>query len=448
MPAETLPELVDRVSRALSDLGRRTRVLSEIAWDRAVEAEFFAKRARELPVVTYNVDHDALRDRAVQFEALAQSIEGSDEPVRTYLRATARSFAAANLLLDSLGTLDFYRRSRDLYGGAKTRFVGSNLRNIDLAEHLSARLATHGYDGAHPRDHDDDPATMDAETFAQWFRDRAERRSPALKIRVEVDPDLSARMIAGRTRVRVRSDATFSEWEAEGLWAHEVETHALTAQNGALQSRLPFLASGGPRSTRTQEGLATFAEIDARRLSPSRMERLALRVKLVAMAEDGADFLVLYRYLLEQGNTEREAYLDAQRICRGGKVTGGAPFTKDACYLAGLLDVYAFLKAFARGGHRDELELILAGRCALEDLHALVILRTEGLLDAPRFLPPWLHNWRGLLPYFAFVSFAQELNLEVIEARYSAVISLAGSQRQSYPPPPLSVPDRASDGEV
>ena len=52
-----------------------------------------------------------------------------------------------------------------------------------------------------------------------------------------------------------------ARWEAEGLWHHEVEIHALTAQNGAAQSEAPFLSSGGPRTTRTQEGLAVFAEL-------------------------------------------------------------------------------------------------------------------------------------------------------------------------------------------
>jgi hypothetical protein len=129
-----------------------------------------------------------------------------------------------------------------------------------------------------------------------------------------------------------------------------------------------------------------------------RLERLATRVKLVGMAEQGASFLDLYRHLVERGSPERDAYFDAQRICRGGTVSGGAPFTKDACYLAGLLQVYAFLNVFVRGGFRDETELLVCGRIDLEDIVALVKLRALGVLSRPVHRPRWLRQWDTLLP--------------------------------------------------
>lgn len=434
MPTETHEALLDRVTQALSSIGRRSKLLSDIAWPRAVEDQFFADKCEKLPEIHYAYDWDGLKARAEAFESLARSIDGDDH-VHEFLRDTVRSFGEANRLLLAVGTVEFFRISRDLYGGARTRFVGTNIRNIDLAEHMLDRLKIHGYDGSHPRDDEEEPETWDAERFAQWMRDRAAARRPAMQLEITVDRDLSAKVIAGRERVRVRADTTFSEWEAEGLWAHEVETHALTAQNGAHQKRAPFLSGGGPRSTRTQEGLAVFSELEARRLSPARMQRLAMRVKLVDAAEEGASFIDLYRMLLEHGSSPRDAYLDAQRICRGGRVEGGAPFTKDSCYLAGMVEVYSFLSAFARGGHRDELAMLLAGRCAIDDLDALVVLRREGLIDPPRFVPPWFANWRGLLPYFAFSSFFNELSLSSVEQRFASLIELAGAQRKSDPPP-------------
>ncbi len=434
MPTETHGALVDRVARSLSSIGRRSKLLSDIAWPRSAEDEFFASKCQKLPEVHYEYDWDMLRSRAEAFEALAETVDGDDH-VHVFVRDTVRSFAEANRLLLSVGTVEFFKKSRDLYGGARTRFVGTNIRNVDLAEHLIDRLRVHGHDGSHPRDDEEEPETWSAEEFAQWLRDRAEVRRPKMAIEVSVDRDLSAKVIAGRDRVRVRADTTFSAWEAEGLWAHEIETHALTAQNGALQKRAPFLSGGGPRATRTQEGLAVFAELEARRLSPARMQRLAMRVLLVAAAEDGADFIELYRMLIEQGSNPRDAYLDAQRVCRGGRVEGGAPFTKDACYLAGMVEVYSFLSAFARGGHRDELAMLLAGRCAIDDLDALVVLRREGILDPPKFVPPWFANWRGLLPYFAFSSFFNALSLDSVEERFASLIELAAAQRKSDPPP-------------
>src|SRR5688572_33223792 len=64
----------------------------------------------------------------------------------------------------------------------------------------------------------------------------------------------------------------------------------------------------------------------------------------IQMAEDGADFLDLYRFFLGRGHDEENAYDNARRVCRGGLVEGGAPFTKDVCYLDGLLRVTNFLR--------------------------------------------------------------------------------------------------------
>ncbi len=441
---QTLSKLVASVSEALTLVGSRSKLLSDIAWPRAVEEKFFDHGADRLPEVEYNFDRDMLQDRVNKFAAIVQSIEG-DEPERAFLRDTVQSYADANRLLLAAGTSEYFRISRELYGGARTRFVGTNTRNIDLAEHLLERLAIHGYDSSHPADNEEDPTVMSAQEFAVWLTEQAKLRRPQLPLTAVVDDQLSAKVIAGRERVRVRGGAQFGLWEAEGLWVHEVETHALTAQNGARQQKMPFLAAGGPRTTRTQEGLAVFSELEARRLSPARMQRLALRVKLVAMAEDGADFLDLYRYLRSRGAAERDAYLDAQRVCRGGKITGGAPFTKDSVYLAGLVEVFTFFNTLARGGHRDEIELITVGRIALEDMEALVHLRRAGLLSAPPFVPPWLHNWRGLLPYFSFLSFINELPLTGVEARFAPVVALAQAQTESYPPGPADDAAAAED---
>ncbi|HWL89242.1 MAG TPA: tyrosine/phenylalanine carboxypeptidase domain-containing protein, partial [Polyangiaceae bacterium] len=113
------------------------------------------------------------------------------------------------------------------------------------------------------------------------------------------------------------------------------------------------------------------------------------------------------------------------RVCRGGMPEGGAPFTKDACYLAGLLHVHAFLAAFVRGGFRDETELLFSGRISLDDVAALAELRSMGLLSRPLHRPRWLARWNTLLPYFAFNSFMEAIDLGSVEARYGKVIAHA-----------------------
>jgi uncharacterized protein (TIGR02421 family) len=408
------------VNRALCALKSKGNLLEDIAWSRDVEEAFFASKCSRLPSPSYEIDRDALDDESKRLEELAKSIEG-DEPVSNYLRAAVRSAVDRNRLISAIGTKPFGKLSREIYGGARTTFYGLAVCNLDLANHLLERLRVFGWDEAKDRT----PKRVGAEQLAAELEARITAHRPKLDVAVVLDDRCSSKAIAGMSRVRVRPDATFEPWEADGLYVHEVETHVFTAHNGANQELAPFLKNGGPRTTPTQEGLAVFAELHHHSLATPRLERLAVRVKMVEMAEDGASFLDLYRWLVERGSAERDAYLDVARICRGGLVEGGAPFTKDACYLAGLLHVYAFLSTFVRAGFRDEVEMLVAGRIALEDVVALVELRAMGLLSRPKYRPRWLEQWSTLLPYFAFASFMDEVKLAPVEAHYRQLIELA-----------------------
>ncbi|HRI64324.1 MAG TPA: flavohemoglobin expression-modulating QEGLA motif protein [Polyangium sp.] len=414
-----LEDIISRVDQALG--GKKGgKLLAEIAWPRKVEEEFFRRGEDELPKITYAVDRDGVEERIAGLAAVEKSLRG-DAPVIFWLRATVKSHIDGNRLMLAVGTKAFHHLSREIYGSARSSFYGYPLRNVDLADHLFTRLKTYGWDAA------TDPETqpISAKELQEILSARIAARRPHMQVEVLIDDGITAKVIAGMSRVRIRPDATFALWEAEGLYHHEIETHALTAHNGARQKRATFLRSGGPRTTRTQEGLAMFSELYNRALSIDRIERLALRVKLVDMAEQGASFLDLYRFLVGRGSAKRDAYFDAQRVCRGGLVQGCAPYTKDACYLAGMLEVYTFLSAITRGGFRDELELLVCGRIHLDDITALARLRSMGLLERPAYLPGWLEHWRTLLPYFAFTSFLAGIDMAPVEAHYSELIRTA-----------------------
>ena len=424
MKTEHARELLERVARALGALRSKGNLLDELAWPREVEERFFASRCEELPEPVYAVDRDALEDESKRLEELAASIDG-DEAIPTFLRSAVRSAVDRNRLILTMGTRAFGALSREIYGGARTTFYGLPVTNVDLADHLLARVKVQGWDEAKDRA----PKRIGAEELAADLKERIAAHRPKIDVDVLLDERCTSKAVAGMTRVRIRPDATFEPWEAEGLYVHEVETHAFTAQNGAGQALAPFLKSGGPRTTPTQEGLAVFAELHHRALATPRLERLAARVKMVAMAEDGADFIELFRWLVDRGASPRDAYLDVVRICRGGLVEGGAPFTKDACYLAGLLHVYAFLSTFVRAGYRDEVEMLVSGRIALDDVVAVVELRGMGLLTRPKHRPTWLDRWSTLLPYFAFASFMDAVELAPVEAHYRDLVALANDAR-------------------
>jgi uncharacterized protein (TIGR02421 family) len=402
------PELRDaylsKTMVVLEPLTRELRFLETIGWPRAVEEAFFASGASKLPQPSYTLDRDYAKAAIPTLEHLHDDLLG-EHVMLDWLRATVRSFIDAYRMLLAIGTADFYHRSLELYGGASTTAFDRDSTNLDLAQHIERRI------GGQARFVETE--ALDTTAFVAFMEAKIAARTPHIELEVIRDKNLSAKVICGRTRMRVREGAAFGHAEAEGLWLHEVETHALTAQNGAAQARLPLLVSGGPRTTRTQEGLAVFSELYGGALSSPRLLRIAQRVRLVGMAEDGASFLDLYRVLVERGLPERDAYLDAQRVCRGGLVGGGAPFTKDACYLAGLLDIYTLLRFMLRQTSPLFGELFVSGRVHADDLLALCWLRSEGVLDKPRYMPCWASDWDVLLAYFAFSSFLSEVDVDL-----------------------------------
>lgn len=418
-PAAVLRAL-DEASPIFQRVSKTTRFLDALAWPRAVEREFFARGASVLPEPRYEVDGDAARDNLAALRSLDAALEG-EHLVLSWLRNVQASYEASNRMLLEVGTRRFYELSREVYGGARTTSLDVDTTNLDFAEHVAARLGPvlDERAAAPPRRGEE---RLDADAFIASVESRLARRRPKLSIELVKDEDLSAKVLCGMTRLRVREGATFDPVEARGLYFHEVETHALTAQNGDLQARVPFLRGGGPRTTRAQEGLAVFAELYEHSLTSGRLRRLVERVRMVAMAEDGASFLDLYRYLLERGEAPQNAYLDARRICRGGPASGGAPFTKDASYLAGLMEVYNFLRVTVRAHAGYLPRLLVTGRLALDDLEPLAWLRGHGLLAEPRYLPRWAERWDELLAYFAFTSFLNEVDLAPIEARFARLL--------------------------
>jgi hypothetical protein len=52
---------------------------------------------------------------------------------------------------------------------------------------------------------------------------------------------------------------------------------------------------------------------------------------------------------------------------RGGLVEGGAPFTKDGCYLDGLLRVTNFLRIALVKGQSQLVRMLFVGKLAVDD---------------------------------------------------------------------------------
>ncbi len=410
-------ERIRRATRILREAERPVRVLRTIDWPVSVREVFFAAGERELPRPAYATPD--IR-RALEGVAAARALIDGDDAIAGWLRRQADAIERGARMLAACGTREFHEHAALLYGTPKAPLADGTSTSLELALMLEDVLAdlTHIDLGAPA------PTCHPAEALADQLRQAVSRHFGADAPPVLLADDLSANAVATSQGIRLRRNATFSDRDAALLLHHEAFIHVATSLNGRAQVDLPVLASAHPGTTRTQEGLAVFAELIGGSMEPERMMRLADRVLAIQMAIEGADFLQVYRYFVERTRGNREqAFENTRRIFRGGLLSGGAPFTKDVVYLDGLLRVHNFLRAAVAGGRADCIHLLFCGKLDIEDVPALGQLAARGLCAEPRFLPPWARDLRFLVSYLTFSAFLDRVELSRIRAHYADVLA-------------------------
>ncbi len=413
--AEGERERLSQAAHLLRKAERGVRVLRSIAWPPEVAIRFFESGARELPVVDYAMSDP--QPVLADVDAARALIDGSS-PVHRWLGKVADSIANGSRMLAAIGTPDFHRLSCQLYGAPTHKLTDGIRCPLDLARHLDQTLD-------HFSDHDlypNMPARLDAESVAATLRRVVQRYFPSKAPEVEVVDHLSANALAGAGRIRLRRGATFSDRDVRQLVHHEAFVHVCTTLNGLEQTAFPILAGGHPGTTKTQEGMAVFAELISGSMDPDRLRRLADRTIAIQMAIEGADFVQVYRYFLERTDDPPQSFENARRVYRGGVLTGGAPFTKDGVYIEGLLRVHNFLRSVVQLGRMDCLHLLFCGKLDLGDVSAVAILAAEGLCEAPRFLPPWASDLRFLTAYLAYSSFLAQVDVHAVRSHYARLL--------------------------
>ncbi|KQV11458.1 hypothetical protein ASC74_08935 [Pseudomonas sp. Root329] len=407
MTAAPLSEL----DAALPGLARKIRVLDALAWPDGVEEAFLTRwRAgqAELPRVELRP-----RDHSTDIAALEAFIGRCDEghPAGRHLAMTARSYATAGLMLGAIGTPAFTQYSSALYRRPDFYYSRLKLSMLDAAQFfLKTTDALLGGARIPPC-----PAEIPAEVFAAWMQPELDRFFGPGRITVVLDPTLAAKAIAGASRIRLRASALFSELDKNQLLQHEAFVHVATAQNGALQPNLKSLGLGAPRTTQTQEGIATLAELFTGSMDINRLRRLALRVLAVQQALDGADFIQVFEGFLAAGQSQEESFRSTQRVFRGADLRGGSAFTKDAAYLTGLLGVHTLLRIAIRDNRPELVGHLFAGRLSLGDTVRLAPLFESGWLQGPVHVPAWASDLRLLAANLAFSAFISRIKLDVLD---------------------------------
>ncbi len=413
-----MAEAQDRLDR-FAELDRRLvaavkgiKLLASVSWPMSVQSEFLQRwhaGRPQLPAVSYTpTDFTATREELLAIAHLADA----SHPVGDYLQRTAQSWLIATQLLDAVGTPAITEHSVRLFGRPGDRLPGGNVSNIDAAQHF--------IELANELDKETVGTEADYCIPAETLRDELQARISEFfnqhKVAVTIDPNLIAKAAAGPTRIRLRAATCFSEYDKHQLLEHEAFVHSLTALNGRSQPNLGSMALNSPRITATQEGLATFAELMSGSIDIGRMKRISLRIIGIDKALSGADFIDVFRFFLDAGQTDADSFTSAMRVFRGAPLTGGCAFTKDTVYLHGLLSVHTFFRWALKHQKLKLCRWLFAGKMALHDVIALEPFFDSGYIAAPVYLPPWVQQASGMAGVLAFSLFANRIRLDHVEA--------------------------------
>jgi uncharacterized protein (TIGR02421 family) len=405
---------IEKLSNLIVDASKSIKILTHIGWPQRIKQTFFAQKESKMPEVTYSKF-----DSSNCYQSLnkAKKLLG-DNAIDDWFSSKIDVMETSARLLEHCGTNAFFKYSTELYGAPMSALRDEVTTPLDLAlqfRKISANLT--GCDLGEPP-----KACILATTVAKEMRQAMAFLFADAAPKVYVVDDLSANALAGAQSVRIRKSACFTDKDVSQLIHHEAFVHVATSLNGQAQPILKLLAINSPASTKTQEGLAVFAELISGSIDIDRLNRLADRVIAIQMSIDGADFMEIYQFYKERTNNPEQSFENARRVFRGGVLTGGAPFTKDVVYLDGLLRVHDFLKSLVSSGRADCLRLLFCGKLDIEDIPMLGWMMSTGICKPALYLPPWASDLRFLVSYLAYSTFSSEINFQDVHKHHKKML--------------------------
>lgn len=394
----------------LCQLAKPIKILSTLGWD-AVHCEVFLDELHKgnphLPKIEYApADHSDLRRELVKIMRACDQTH----PVGRYIFQTAWCYVVAARMLENVGKPDFFKFSEMLYGRPSDR-IGS-ISNLELSDDF-VRI-TSDFAAVMPENTEAQHCILPT-AVAEELTAKSEAFFGGPRLSVVIDPHLASKAAAGSERVRIRGMTHFSRAEINQLLEHEIYVHSATMLNGKNQLHLKSMGLGSPRTTATQEGLATFAEFVTNTMDLGRLRRIALRIKATQIAMDGADFIEVFRFFVAAGQSKQESFQSAARIFRGGDVKGKVVFTKDTVYLKGLLSVHTFLRKAIESRKILYPMHLFAGRMTLGDVHSLEEFFGNSFIQDATFKPAWVANQEGLAAFLCYSAFTNKLNLSEVQ---------------------------------
>jgi uncharacterized protein (TIGR02421 family) len=401
---------IERLDSALVRASGKICATNSLEWPLASEEIFLQNwRKGNLQLPEVNATPRNLSENIKALDSIVKRCDEAD-PVEKFLAATAESYADCAHMLSHVGTREFTRYSTKIYGRPDIVYKLQGLTPVDSAKFFLNIIG----DLLHNTHFPPTVSDISAPEFVGWLKAEVDEFFEHDSVEVVLDPKLASKALAGATRIRVRGSRNFSPQDKDQLLYHEAFVHTATLLNGKKQANLKSLGLASPRTIRTQEGIAVMSEMISNAMDITRLQRIALRVLAVKMALDGADFIEVFKYFLDNGQSPEESVRAAQRIFRGGDVKGGVVFTKDSVYLEGLLEVHTFMRVAIWDNRPNLIRNLFAGRLTMADALRLDPLFLSGWLQSPVYVPLWASDMTRLAANLSFSVFMSNIKLEKV----------------------------------
>lgn len=418
-------EKVQNISQKLVQAQAPIRILDAIKWDPSIEAAFRNSKFQALPKVNQNYyesiplgfDPETKSQEITEILKEIPKTLGEEDDLGKIFIASCEQYLDVIQMLVNRGTKKFYEFSRRLYGSPHDHFLGDKNTILSLAQLLNEILSAVDDTQVGP------PVIKDinAEETVRILSSRLEKFFGPGVVTVSVSDGIVADAAAGSSYIKINPAAEFSQKEIDVLEVHEGWVHVVTSVNGASQPYASWLSKGPPRCIQTQEGLAVLMEVLTLRSYPLRLKKISDRIRGIHLSEEGADFKELYDFYLNEGYSEGDAFRNGMRVCRGGLVGGGAPYTKDISYCRGFIENYNFLRVAIRWGKPELIRFLFVGKLHIDDVPLLYRKHLEGLIDFPKFLPPPFKDLSGLVVWMSFSNFLNRVNLDEVQRRFEGL---------------------------
>jgi uncharacterized protein (TIGR02421 family) len=415
---QTIRELSERIVNAQKPI----RILDALKWDASIQ-----QKCKKLPAIDQNYYQTKNplsfnpKQKIEEFRDIERSIRrrlGQYSGVGSIMTRMCYEYCRVIDLLMSRGTPRFTEVSQELYGSSEDAFhVGApTLKDLatlvtDTLANIKDQVRTSADDEKYTSK---EAVAMLGERLGKYFDEKD-------NIRVELSDGIIADASAGADRIKIHDGLKFSEREIRTFEIHEGWVHLGTTLNGMSQPICTFLSKGPPSSTVTQEGLAIITEIFTFSSYPGRVKRLTNRINAVNMAEDGANFFDVYQFYRDQGLTEDDSYQSAIRVFRGS-VPDGGPYTKDLSYSKGFILIYNYMRLAVQKGLVTRIPLLFVGKTTLEDLHVLADLQDEGIITAPKYVPPQFADLAAVSAWMVYSLFLNRLDLHRLALDFKAFL--------------------------